>query len=662
MRVTTIHQQASYRAGMAIPRASLPRAAVSLAFILLLSATATALAYDQQWRPQYHFARECCSVGDPAGFIRYNGTYRLFLWDQVRSTDLVHWNDAGWPLMDIPTNISPWNGTVAVDMNNSSGFGTPAHPPMIALWTALNTLTLEENVALSYSTDYQNFEYFTNNPVVDGDVQTFRDPDLIWHEGAQKWVFAIGRSDESKIAFHSSTNLKDWTWTSDFGPLGAVGFWEVPGLARLPVDGDPNNKKWVLYTGRGPAQVQYFVGDFDGNAFTLDPSCEAYLKEGKGLDGILFEDFEATTWAETGWTPTGFGFGSGPAFAGKARIGQRSASGFSGPGDLSTLTSPEFTITKNCINFLIAGDDHGGKTRIELLINDVVVRTYTGIGFDLLKWGGWSVAEYKGQTARLKIFDDYGGEHVFVDHIVFSDVLMNFVREHALWMDYGWDFYAARVLRDYDGADACPVWISWMCNWDYATNVPVSFLSIPRNFQLVSSPKGYEIQQQPLPGLRQLRGAPVKIDPQVIQGVVPLSQFQPQANAYEIEAVFNLPSEGRSNQVFGLNLCVGPTSKVVVGFDAQTSNLFLDRSQSGNVSFHPRFPGTVTAPLPVPEGYVKFDIFVDTSSIEIFMNDGRVAQSALIYPEAANVGVELFSVNGTTTLRKLTVWPMSPIH
>ena len=141
-----------------------------------------------------------------------------------------------------------------------------------------------------------------------------------------------------------------------------------------------------------------------------------------------------------------------------------------------------------------------------------------------------------------------------------------------------------------------------------------------------------------------------------------MSQLQPQANAYEIEAVFNLPPEGRSNQVFGLNLCVGPTSKVVVGFDAQTSNLFLDRSQSGNVSFHPRFPGTVTAPLPVPEGYVKFDIFVDTSSIEIFMNDGRVAQSALIYPEAANVGVELFSVNGTTTLRKLTVWPMSPIH
>ena len=630
-------------------------------FAFLLSAL-SGQAYDQQWRPQYHFSRECCNVGDPAGFIRYNGVYRLFLWDQVQSTDLVHWSNAGWPLMNVPTNLSPWNGTVAVDLNNTSGFGTPAHPPMLAVWTALDIQTLEENVELSYSTDFINFEYYTNNPIVDGDVDSFRDPDLIWHEDSGKWVFAIGRAEESKIAFHSSTNLRDWVWTSDFGPLGANGFWEVPGLVELPINGDPGNKKWVLYTGRGPAQVQYFVGDFDGNSFTLDPSCEAYIRQGKGLDGILFEDFEADTWAETGWTTTGFGFGSGPASSGRAYIGNRCARAFVGELDpIATLTSPSFTIAKNCINFLIAGDDNGGKTRIELLINDAVVRSYVGTGYDLMKWGGWNVAEYKGQTAQLKIFNDFNGQHLFVDHIMFSDVLMNFVREHANWMDFGWDFYAARVMRDYDGQNECPVWIAWMCNWDYATNVPVSFLSIPRNLQLVSSPKGYEIQQQPLPALEQLRGQPVKVAARIIDGVVPLDEFQPAENVYEIEAVFNLPHDESNDHIFGLNLYVGPTNKVVVGYAAKTSNLYLDRSQSGLVDFHPRFPGTVTSPLPAPEGYIKFRIFVDKSSIEIFMNDGLVAQSALIYPDAASVGVELFSVNSPVSLQKLTAWPLSSI-
>lgn len=635
----------------------------TVAAALVACSAAPGLAYDQQWRPLYHFSRACCNVGDPAGFVRYNGTYHLFLWDQVRSTDLVHWYDSGWPLLDVPTNLSPWNGTVAVDLENTSGFGSPAQPPMIAVWTALDINTLEENVELSHSTDYINFAYYTNNPIVDGDVQTFRDPDLFWHEGSKRWVFAIGRSDESRIAFHSSTNLRDWTWTSDFGPLGAIGFWEVPGLVQLPVDGDPNHTKWVLYTGRGPAQVQYFVGDFDGDQFTLDPSCEAYLRQGTGLDGTVFEDFEAATWAETGWTPTGFGFGAGPAETGRGRIGQRSARAFVGALDpIATLTSPEFTVERNCINFLIAGDDHGGKTRLELLVNDAVVRTYVGTGFDLLKWGGWNVAEYKGQAARIKIFNDFGGEHLFVDHILFSDVLMNFVREHANWMDYGWDFYAARVLRDYEGTEACPVWISWMCNWDYATNVPVSFLSIPRNLQLVSSPKGYEIQQQPLPRLRQLRGAPVDVGPKSIEGVVALDEFQPAANAYELEAVFNLPPAGEGAPVFGLDLCVGPTNKLTVGYDTKTSNVYLDRSQSGYVSFHPRFPGTVTAPLPAPEGEVRFHIFVDKSSVEIFMNDGRVAQSALVYPDAAHVGVRLFSLDAPVTLRKLTAWPLAATY
>ena len=201
-----------------------------IALLALAALAGSASAYDQQWRPQYHFARAGGSVGDPAGFIRYQNTYHLFLWDQIRSTDLLHWWDAGWPLMNVPTNISPWNGTVAIDTNNTSGYGSPGHPPMIALWTAIDVNTLDENVAMSYGTDFQHLNYYSNNPVVDGDIQSFRDPDLIWHEGSKKWVFTIGRSGESKVAFHSSTNLRDWTWTSDFGPLGAVGFWEVPGL------------------------------------------------------------------------------------------------------------------------------------------------------------------------------------------------------------------------------------------------------------------------------------------------------------------------------------------------------------------------------------------------------------------------------------------------
>jgi len=42
-------------------------------------------------------------------------------------------------------------------------------------------------------------------------------------------------------------------------------------LFQLLVDGDPNNRRWVLLCGMGPNHVQYFIGDWDGTRFTIDP-------------------------------------------------------------------------------------------------------------------------------------------------------------------------------------------------------------------------------------------------------------------------------------------------------------------------------------------------------------------------------------------------------
>ncbi|MBU0677374.1 MAG: GH32 C-terminal domain-containing protein [Verrucomicrobia bacterium] len=643
---------------------SLNRIPIVTALILLVSVTA-AFSYDQQWRPRYHYSRECCRVGDPSALIRYRDTYRLFAWDTAQSSDLVHWDFIGWPLHGLPPDISAWTGSVTVDLDNSSGFGTPENPPMIAMYTAHNDVTLEEDIAISVSTNFTDFEDYANNPVINGDVSDFRDPDVIWHEASGKWVCTIARPAESKVAFYSSTDLKTWTQTGQFGPLGAIGYWEVPGLVELPIDGNPDNTKWILHIGRGPSQVQYFVGNFDGSSFTLDPANEAYLSKGTGLHGTLFEDFEATNWADLGWTTSGSAFGSGPASSVNAvgYLGDRLADS-SVSGDLvtgSTLTSPPFTITHNCINFLLSGGRHPDSTCINLIVGGEVVRSYTGFDTDQVRWSGWNVTALKGSEAHIEIVDDHAGPwgRIYVDQIMFSDVLRNFTREHANWTEYGWDFYAARAMRDFDDAEQCPVWLAWLCNWDYADDVPVSYLSIPRNLQLVSSPAGYQIAQQPIPRLKQLRGSPVTMGPTRVEGLLDLTSFEPTENAYEIEAVFNLPRSNENAQNFGLNLCVGPTNKVVVGLEAQTSTLYLDRTLSGDVSFSPAFPGSVTAPCPVPDGEVRFHIFVDRSCIEIFMNDGTVVQSALIYPDAANTGIQLFSLNGAVTLRKLTAWPLS---
>ncbi len=104
---------------------------------------------------------------------------------------------------------------------------------------------------------------------------------------------------EKKVKFYESDDLKHWTWTSDFGPWGdSEKSWERPDLFHVPVDGDWNNRKWVLLVSVNWAQEQYFIGDFDGKTFKLmDGHPTAPLYVDKGLDyyaSRTFRDYDGT--------------------------------------------------------------------------------------------------------------------------------------------------------------------------------------------------------------------------------------------------------------------------------------------------------------------------------------------------------------------------------
>jgi len=71
---------------------------------LLLAGTLSAGAqmnsdslYKEPYRPQYHFSPEKGWIGDPSGFMYYQGKYHMYWWGKVESTDLVHYQQI--PLM-----------------------------------------------------------------------------------------------------------------------------------------------------------------------------------------------------------------------------------------------------------------------------------------------------------------------------------------------------------------------------------------------------------------------------------------------------------------------------------------------------------------------------------------------------------------------------------
>ncbi|HEX8498462.1 MAG TPA: GH32 C-terminal domain-containing protein [Actinomycetales bacterium] len=373
-------------------------------------------AYDEPLRPQMHFSPARNWMNDPNGLIHLDGEYHYFFqynptgdvwgnmsWGHAVSTDLVHW-------VELPVAIegSPderiFSGSVVVDRQNVTGFGSPERPAMVAVYTSwYEASSRHQAQSLAYSLDRgRTWKRYAGNPVLTGeqdgkDPLEFRDPKVFWHEGTRSWIMALALATQQKIAFYRSTDLKKWTHLSDFGPAGAVGgAWECPDLFELPVDGDPARKRWVLSVNLNPGSIaggsgaQYFTGSFDGTRFVSDDP-PTYTPP----TGRVLADFEGAS-HPAGWTATGTAFGDRPATG--ALAGQQTVTGFTGTGlansfvggdgSVGTLTSPPFTVDRNHLNLLVGGGAHrwvpgtgDGAAPVGTVLGD----------FEGADWAGWTV-------------------------------------------------------------------------------------------------------------------------------------------------------------------------------------------------------------------------------------------------------------------------------
>lgn len=246
------------------------------------------------YRPLYHVTPQSGWMGDVQRPLYINGTHQLYYlnnldyswggngtaWAHADSTDLVNWNRKPIAIQKYQTPYGdPWTGSLVVDKNNTAGFGTNAV-------IALVTMPYEhQSTHLWYSTDDGNsFQYYgivQHNPTGSSD---FRDPKVVWNEDTGKWVMTL--AENNKIGFYTSSNLKSWQYVSSFIRQD-IGIIECPDLFQINVDGNSNNKKWVLAMGGNgfnyglTTGTCYFVGNFDGEVFTKDPGSDLnWLEEG----------------------------------------------------------------------------------------------------------------------------------------------------------------------------------------------------------------------------------------------------------------------------------------------------------------------------------------------------------------------------------------------
>lgn len=210
-------------------------------------------------------------------------------------------------------------------------------------------------------------------------------------------------------------------------------------------------------------------------------------------------------------------------------------------------------------------------------------------------------------------------------------------------MDHGHDFYAPQSFTTPDGRRIVIGWLSmWESPMPEQADGWAGMLTLPREVTLDTDQR---LRMNPVKELELLRGE---------LHVWPVSELhnrilmvEEQAHAIEVELSIDIARS--SAEEYGIAL--GGGLRVYV--DAQAQRLVLDR----------RYPqhslsGYRSVPLPVGDR-LDLRLFIDSSSVEVFVNHGAYTLSSRIYPEPDDRQLTLFSQNGHAIFNQGHAWPLS---
>jgi fructan beta-fructosidase len=233
-------------------------------------------------------------------------------------------------------------------------------------------------------------------------------------------------------------------------------------------------------------------------------------------------------------------------------------------------------------------------------------------------------------------------------------------KDNTLVVDYGKDFYAGVTFSDIPKSDGRRILLGWMSNWQYAQKEPTSpwrtAQSLPRMLSLKRTSAGLRLLQLPIAELKTLRGRHERLLNLKISDGQALNKVKlPSSDGLEIIGQFEVGE--KSGPLIRLRTDT-QEKETIIGYDAETGKMYVDRTRSGEVNFHRNFPGRHNAPLPTDRGKIKLHIFVDRSSVEVFGNDGLAVITDRIFPPSRNQSVELGGSGPYARCLSLDIWQL----
>ncbi|MBN8487178.1 MAG: glycoside hydrolase family 32 protein [Burkholderiales bacterium] len=195
------------------------------------------------------------------------------------------------------------------------------------------------------------------------------------------------------------------------------------------------------------------------------------------------------------------------------------------------------------------------------------------------------------------------------------------------WLDFGPDNYAGVT---WSGVEDRALFIGWMSNWQYATQVPTApwrgAMTLPRELVLRTGLGGQLLlASRPARELQALAQAPLlELGVQRLDTTLDLS-----AALAGTDGCFLLTLSTPALQGFTLSLGNERGDRLHLGYDAQAQRWWIDRRASGEVDVHRSFAAQHSAPRLVDGGAGDLALWFDHGVVELFADDGLSVMTSL---------------------------------
>ena len=257
------------------------------------------------------------------------------------------------------------------------------------------------------------------------------------------------------------------------------------------------------------------------------------------------------------------------------------------------------------------------------------------------------------------------------------------------WLDWGKDHYATVTFSN---TGSRVLAITWMSNWQYANLTPFKqnrgANGLPRELKLYEKNGKYYISEDVAPEVLALRKSTKELGSQTVEGEKAFAgATSGMEGAFEIEADVTADANG----IAGIELYNNKRERTLIYIDMKEGKVVMDRTESGltdfgkqsvphdielawdkqraaegkqparienSINYKNDFALATWAPLSLcQEGKKTFhlDIFADKSSIELFVDGGRIAMTNLVFPVAPYENVKLYSQGGKAEFQNMKI-------